>query len=112
MDASLKKYIQDLEKSKNYKFTRTVWRAKRIATEIPHKKQIKKIPNAEISEAGITQGIGLYIIAGEKEYRADLDALLTFLYKKVKLSDLENIPVKWGYPRLTYDQTLKILERK
>jgi hypothetical protein len=28
------------------------------------------------------------------------------------LSDLENIPVKWGYPRLTYDQTLKILERK
>jgi hypothetical protein len=28
------------------------------------------------------------------------------------LSDLENIPIKWGYPRLTYDQTLKILERK
>jgi hypothetical protein len=28
------------------------------------------------------------------------------------LSDLENLTVKWGYPRLTYDQTLKILERK
>ena len=69
-------------------------------------------PNAEITNAGITRGLGLYVVAGEKEYRLDVDALLDFLYKKVKLSDLENIPVKWGYPRLTYDQTLKILERK
>ena len=99
-------------KSKNYKFTQSVWRENRIATEISHKKQIREIPNAEIEEAGITKGLGLYIIAGEKEYRADLDALLTLLYKKVKLSDLENLTVKWGYPRLTYDQTLKILERK
>ena len=112
MDDLTEKYIQDRMKSKNYKFTQSVWRANRIATEIPHKKQIREIPNAEISEAGITKTLGLYIIAGEKEYRADLDALLTLLYKKVKLSDLENIPIKWGYPRLTYDHTLKILERK
>ena len=71
-----------------------------------------KYTKTPFKEVGITKGLGLYIIAGEKEYRADLDALLTLLYKKVKLSDLENIPIKWGYPRLTYDQTLKILERK
>ena len=70
------------------------------------------IPNAEITNAGITRGLGLYVIAGEKEYRLDVYAMLDFLYKKVKLSDLENISTKWGYPRLTYDQTLKILERK
>ena len=72
----------------------------------------REIPNAEISNAGITRGLGLYVVAGEKEYRLDVEALLYFLYKKVKLSDLENLTVKWGYPRLTYDQTLKILERK
>ena len=71
-----------------------------------------KYTKTPFKEVGITKGLGLYIIAGEKEYRADLDALLTLLCKKVKLSDLENIPIKWGYPRLTYDQTLKILERK
>ena len=71
-----------------------------------------KYTKTTFKEVGITKGLGLYIIAGEKEYRADLDALLTLLCKKVKLSDLENIPIKWGYPRLTYDQTLKILERK
>ena len=84
--------------------------ASRYATKYTKKNEDGQI--SEIEEAGITKGLGLYIIAGEKEYRADLDALLTLLYKKVKLSDLENIPVKWGYPRLTYDQTLKILERK
>ena len=72
----------------------------------------REIQNAEISNAGITRGLGLYVVAGGKEYRLDVYAMLDFLYKKVKLSDLENIPVKWGYPRLTYDQTLKILERK
>ena len=78
----------------------------------------REIQNAEISNAGITRGLGLYVIKREgpfkleKEYRLDVDALLDFLYKKVKLSDLENLTVKWGYPRLTYDQTLKILERK
>ena len=72
----------------------------------------REIPNAEISNAGITRGLGLYVKAGEKEYRLNIYAMLDFLYKKVKLSDLENIPIKWGYPRLTYDQTLKILERK
>ena len=79
---------------------------------------IREIQNSGIADAGITRGLGLYIIKQEgnselqKEYRLDVEALLTFLCKKVKLSDLENIPVKWGYPRLTYDQTLKILERK
>ena len=71
-----------------------------------------KYTKTPFKEVGITKGLGLYVVAGEKEYRLDVDALLDFLYKKVKLSDLENIPVKWGYPRLTYDQTLKILERK
>ena len=71
-----------------------------------------KYTKTPFKEVGITKGLGLYIIAGEKEYRLDVEALLTLLYKKVKLSDLENIPIKWGYPRLTYDQTLKILERK
>jgi|TARA_Y100000034_G_C6622525_1_gene271423 hypothetical protein len=84
--------------------------ASRYATKYTKKNEDGQI--SEIEEAGITKGLGLYIIAGEKEYRLDVEALLTFLYKKVKLSDLENIPVKWGYPRLTYDQTLKILERK
>ena len=72
----------------------------------------REIQNAEITNAGITRGLGLYVVAWGKEYRLDVYAMLDFLYKKVKLSDLENIPVKWGYPRLTYDQTLKILERK
>ena len=84
--------------------------ASRYATKYTKKNEDGQI--SEIEEAGITKGLGLYIIAGGKEYRLDVEALLTFLYKKVKLSDLENIPVKWGYPRLTYDQTLKILERK
>ena len=71
----------------------------------------REIQNVEITNAGITRGLGLYVVAGEKEYRLAVKALLYFLYKKVKLSDLENLPVKWGYPRLTYDQTLKILRR-
>ena len=84
--------------------------ASRYATKYTKKNEDGQI--SEIEDAGITKGLGLYIIAGEKEYRLDVEALLTFLYKKVKLSDLENLTVRWGYPRLTYDQTLKILERK